>query len=158
MDSRFKLVMLGAAFLLFIASAGAASAAPPINACSLLTSAQVSDVLGTSVGAGTALFPTDTKDCQWRTTGTGSKISVQLFLKDARAFAYAKMAGSNKVIVPASGIGDDAVYTSSQGTPSVLSVKKGDVVFDVHVLSYGLSDDKVKTIEKQLALNVVAKL
>jgi hypothetical protein len=151
-------VILVALFAFAVATTPAAHAAPPTDACSLLSPAQVSEVAGTSVGAGTALLPTDTKDCQWRPTGAGAKIRVQLFLKDPQALAMAKTPVAGKIVVAASGIGEDAVYTSSQGTPSVLTVKKGNVVFSVHVLSYGLADDKVKTMEKTLALNVLAKL
>lgn len=156
MNPRLTVVRIVAVFLVFIGSVGVANAAPPPNACSLLTPAQVSEVFGTSVGAGSPLFPTDTKDCQWR--ATGAKIRAQLFLKEEGAFARAKMAIPGKVVSSASGIGDEAVYTGSQGTPSVLSVKKGSVVFDVHVLSYGLQDDKVKAMEKTLALEILAKL
>lgn len=156
MNSGVKFVAIAA---LVVACAGGARityAAPPTNACSLLTTAQVSAVVGASVGAGTPLFPTDTKACRWRSTE--AKLQVQLFLKDVRAFASAKMAFPGKVVTSASGIGDDAVYTSSQGTAAVLSVKKGSVSFNIHVLKYGLPDDKVKAMEKQLALDVLAKL
>lgn len=155
MNSRLKIVAIAA---LFIACAGGARityAAPP-SACSLLTPAQVSKVVGASVAAGTPLFPTDKKVCQWRSTE--AKIQVQLFLRDAQAFASAKMAFPGKVVVSASGIGDDAVYTSGGGTPAVLSVRKGTVSFNIHVLKYGLPDDKVKAMEKTLALDVLKKL
>lgn len=155
MNSKSKLVLtISILAMLILASGRTAFAAPPTNACSLVTAAEVSAVVGTSVGSGTPLFPTDKKVCRWR----GAEIQVQLFLKDAQAFARAKMAFPGKIVVAAGGIGDDAVYTSGEGTPAVLSVKKGDVAFDVHVLKYGLPDDKVKAMEKTLALDVLAKL
>lgn len=159
MNSRIKCAAIAA--VLIIACIGGAritNAAPPTNACSLLTSAQVSDAVGTAVGEGTPLFAAHPKDCQWRATAARTNIRVQLFLKDAQALAYAKVPITGKVVVSAGSIGDDAVYTTFQGTASVLSVKKGDVVFDVHVLSYGMPDDKVKAIEKALALKILAKL
>jgi hypothetical protein len=156
-NMRFKLAMIVAAFFVSVV-AGSVQAAPPTNACSLLTPAQVSEVVGASVGAGAPLFPTNTKDCQWRTTGTGAKILVQIFLKDPQAFVYIKTPVPGVTKVAASGIGDDALYSSAGRTPSVLSVKKGDAVFNVHVLSSGLADDKVKAMEKTLALKVLAKL
>ena len=152
---KFKLTVMIAVFFGFaVASVRTTYGAPPTNACALLTTAQVSAVVGTSVSAGTPLFPTDKKVCRWH----GTKIQVQLFLKNAEAFASAKMAFPGKVVVSASGIGDDAVYTSGGRTPAVLSVRKGDVSFNLHVLSYGLPDDKVKAMEKALALDVLAKL
>jgi hypothetical protein len=157
MKAGLKLTaVFGVLFVFFVGGARIALAAPPKNACSLLTTAQVSAVVGTSVGAGTPLLPTDTKACRWH--ADAAKIQVQLFLKDAQAFAMAKMPFSGKTVVSASGIGDDAVYTSGGGTPAVLSVRKGDVSFNVHVLKYGLPDDKVKAMEKTLALDVLAKL
>jgi len=137
-----------------------AYAAPPKDACALLTSAQVSAVLGVTVGAGTPLTPTSTNLCHWGTanpTGKGPKKGLMLTLQNPLAFAYAKMpAGHGIVKVPVSGIGDDAVYGTSPGYPTVLTVKKGDVVFVVHV--NGFPDDEIKAKEKQLALDVLAKL
>lgn len=157
MDLKCAMRISAGALLLFaMGSLRVAEAAPPIDACSLLTTAEVSAVVGASVGGGTPLFPTDTRVCHWRTTEF--KIQVQLFLKDAQAFAHAKMAFPGKVVVSTSGIGDDAVYTSGGGAPAVLSVKKGDVSFDVHVLKYRLSDEKIKAMEKHLASEVLARL
>lgn len=158
MSPRFKFVAIAAVFVSYVGGARITNAAPPANACSLLTSAQVSDAVGTAVDAGTPLFASHPKDCQWRSTAARTNIRVQLFLKDAQALTYAKIPISGKIVTGASGVGDDAVYTTFQGTASVMTVKKGDVVFDVHVLSYGMPDDKVKAIEKTLALKILAKL
>lgn len=155
MNSRVMLVAIAAVLVACAGSARITYAAPPANACSLLTPAQVSAVVGAPVGAGTPFSPTNTKACRWLAIGAAVKIQVQLFLKDARTFAYTKMLTHGVV---ASGIGDDAIYSTAPRGPSILSVKKGDAVFDVHVLSYGLADDKVKTMERTLALNVLAKL
>jgi hypothetical protein len=148
---------MGACFLVFaLATARGAQAAPPADACSLLTTAQVNAVLGVTVGAGT---PLTAKVCHW---GTGSAVDkahkgAMITLQDARAFAYAKMQVGNGIIkVPVRGIGDDAVYGTTPEYPTVLTVKKGDVVFVVHV--NGFSDDQIKAKEKTLALDVLAKL
>ena len=155
MNGKLKLALaFFGLFGFFICGTRVASAAPPTNACSLLTAAQVSAIVGAPVGAGSPLIPSSPKECQWRATAAGSKIRVQLFLKDARAFALAKMPLQGIAKVAVSGIGDEAVYS----TGPVLSVKKGNVVFDVHVLSYGLPEDKAKAMEKSLALDVLAKL
>lgn len=138
-----------------------ALAAPPTDACALLTPAQVGAVLGITVGAGTPLIPANTKLCQWGAVslaGKGmAKKGVMLTLQNPMAFAYAKMPVGHGIIkVPVSGIGDDAVYGTTPGYPTVLTVKKGDVVFVVHV--NGFPDDQIKAKEKQLALDVLAKL
>jgi hypothetical protein len=162
MKSGLKLkVILGVLFVFFLGRGRIALAAPPTNACSLLTTAQVSAVLGVPVEAGKPLAPTITKVCHWGAInaareGMTSK-GAMLTLQDAGAFAYAKMPVGHGIIkVPVSGIGDDAVYGTTPGYPTVLTVKKGDVVFVVHV--NGFSDEQIKAKEKTLALDVLAKL
>ena len=152
--------ILAAVFLLALGNTRTAYGAPPKDACSLLTPAQVSAVLGIKVGAGKPL-PGNSKLCHWgapvlMAKGTTKK-GVMLTLQDPMAFAYAKMpVGHGITKVPVSGIGDDAVYGTTPGYPTVLTVKKGDVVFVVHVT--GFPDDQIKAKEKTLALDVLAKL
>lgn len=78
-------------------------------------------------------------------------------LQDPRAFAYAKMPvghGVNKT--PVSGIGDDAVSGTTPGLGTVLTVKKGSVVFVVHV--FGFPTDEAEAKEKALAIQVLSKV
>jgi len=83
---KFKLSLFSVALLAFaFGSACAAYAAPPTDACSLLTPAQVGAVLGPKVAAGKALMA---KACVWR--GAPGK-GVNLILIDLQAFAAAKM-------------------------------------------------------------------
>jgi len=130
--------------------------APPVPACSLLTQAQVDAALGVSAkpGQGSA------KICNWAeaTAAAGRKKSVALSLQDAKAFDFAKAASSsaNVVKTTVSGIGDDAVYVTVTGVTTTLTVKKGDVYFEIHV--YGFADAQTRTLEKTLALDVIAKL
>jgi hypothetical protein len=65
-------------------------------------------------------------------------------------------AGNGIVKTPSGGIGDDAVYGTSPGASTVLTVKKGEAVFVVHVT--GFSENEIKTKEKTLALDVIARL
>ena len=156
----FTIVIGFASAIFALGGARTAYAAPPTDACALLTPAQVSAVLGLKVDAGTPL-PGNSRLCHWGAAvvmakGT-SKKGVMLTLQDPMAFTYAKMpAGHGIVKVPVSGIGDDAVYGTTPGFPTVLTVKKGDVVFVVHV--NGFPDDQIKAKEKTLALDVLAKL
>ncbi|HLW80888.1 MAG TPA: hypothetical protein VKS20_02485 [Candidatus Acidoferrales bacterium] len=161
MNSKLKFALaFGILGVLTLGNGAAASAAPPANACSLLTPAQVSAVLGVKVGAGTS-FPGNSKLCHWGAAavlakGTTKK-GVMLTLQDPLAFTYAKMpVGHGIVKVPVSGIGDDAVYGTTPGYPTVLTVKKGNVVFVVHV--NGFPDDQIKAKEKTLAKDILAKL
>jgi hypothetical protein len=157
MKSRYSEILLFAVLAVFAACMSHPTyAAPPTDACSLLTQAQVSAVLGVNVGPGQNLTP---KMCHWSEPGqTGPKRKgAMLVLQDAQAFAYAKMPVGNGITkVPVSGIGDDAVYGTTPGFPTVLTVKKGNLTFVVHVS--GFPDDQIKAKEKTLALDVLAKL
>ncbi|MHB8524741.1 MAG: DUF3558 domain-containing protein [Candidatus Acidiferrales bacterium] len=158
--SKFAIGVLALA-ILALGSAKVSRAAPPTDACSLLTAAQVSAVLGISVGPGKPLSPTNTTLCHWGdpvlfAKGTKRK-GVMLTLQNPMAFTYAKMpAGHGIAKVPVSGIGDDAVYGTTPGYATVLTVKKGDDVFVVHVT--GFPNDQIKAKEKILAQCVIEKL
>lgn len=162
MNAKLKFVAaIFVLFTFFIGGPRVASAAPPTDACSLLTTAQVSAVLGVTAETAKPLAPTITKVCHWGASGTAGKGSsrkgVMLTLQDPKAFAYAKMPVGNGITkVDVSGVGDDAVYGTTPGFPTVLTVKKGDVVFVVHV--NGFTDDEIKAKEKTLALDVLARL
>jgi hypothetical protein len=160
-----------AVFIFGGATAPSASAAPPDDACSLLTPAQVSAVLGVSVGAGSHQSPKYLKTCTWTQPNgpmIGSK-NVALSLKTVEAFkntqtqieqagalAKAEKSDAQPAVTPISGIGDDAYY-STDGAHASLSVKKGDVAFNVAVRG-DFPSDQVKAMEKTLASQILSKL
>ena len=68
-----------AIFILGAAMAHSVNAAPPDDACSLLTPAQVTGALGVSVAAGTYVTPTFRKTCTWSaTTNGGGTVTLNL--------------------------------------------------------------------------------
>lgn len=126
--------------------------------CSLLTPAQVSAVLGASVGAGKSLVTTV---CDWTVPNQPAGVSakrVTVTLQKPLAFAYAKAPVNSKEITKTAvtGIGDDAVYGTVAGQAATLTVKKGDVVFVVRVSGFPL--DQLEDKEKTLAKEIVGKL
>ncbi len=137
--------------------AHAASADP----CSLLTPAQVSAVLGASVGEGKRVV---SRLCDWSVSGEAagtSRKKVTLTLQDERAFAYAKAPVGNGITkTPVSGIGDDAVYGTTPHVGTVLTVKKGATVFTVRVYGYDETKDveQIKEKEKTLALQALQRI
>lgn len=152
---------------IFIFSSGAerrASAAPPTDACSLLTPAQVSAVLGVPA-AGNALGP---KGCIWVQTGVkpGSpkaRVDIVILITQAytQAYAVAKMPNSPTSATHVSGLGDDAYYLSmTSGQGMELRVKKGSVAFGILVQRSGtlFTPDQIKTKEKTLAQDALAKM
>ena len=158
MKSRYSIALLcGALAVCAACISQTAYGAPPTDACSLLTQAQVSAALGVNVGPSQHLV--GPKMCVWPSPGhSGPKSKrASLELKDPRAFAYAKMpVGHGITKTPVSGVGDDAVSGGRPGLSPILTVKKGDVVFVVTVDGFPPDDAAAK--EKTLALEVLAKL
>lgn len=148
------LVVLGVAGLL--ASVSAASAAPPTDACALLTAAQISAALGVTAGEGKAVGPSL---CQWTAPGkNGGSERVAVTIGNAQKFAYAKVPVNSPSIkkIPVSGVGDDAVFGTTAGLAASINVKKGDVYFAVSLMSVPL--DKAQGVATTLAKDILAKL
>lgn len=95
-----------------------------------------------------------------RTPSKGKKVT--LTISNERAWEYAKApVGNSLTIMPASGICDDAVYTTikrvTPGLGTTLYLKKGSSYFVVHV--YGFPDQaKAMAMEKTLATQACSKL
>lgn len=170
MRSQTGLGAVIVAVLIIAAAPPSAAPAPPTDACPLLTQAEVSAVVGVAVGAGKHITPTYLKSCQWAPPG-GATVqfgSVLLALESAASWQSAKamlQAVANApndskkggiTMTPASGIGDDALY-SSVGNYTKLIVKKGDVAFQI-VISSKDPIEKKRDMEKALASKVLAKL
>ena len=139
-------------------------AAPPADACSLLTPAQVSAVLGVPA-AGKGLGP---KACIWAQTDVkpGSprrRVSVVILIMQAytQGYAVAKMPNAPTSATHVGGLGDDAYYLSmTSGETMELRVKKGSVAFGILVQRSGtlFTPDQIKDKEKTLAQDVLSKL
>jgi hypothetical protein len=158
MNLKFKLALIRIVFSVFaLVASRTAYAAPPTDACSLLTVAQVRAVLGVQVAADT---PDPKKLCSWHAPGAPGSKQAGVTLWNPGAFPSADRALPGFVIIPVKGIGDDAAYTGAKGSGYEggykLFVKKGGVVFSVTVLGFPVDETKEK--EKTLALNVLAKL
>ncbi len=163
MDSKYSFLAAVVFLLSFgICSARDAYGAPPPDPCSLLTQAQVSAALGAIVEAPHLDAP---KLCRWATPKQPNPVNARtviLTISSERAFGFAKtpVVSSTKA-VPASDVGDDAVYAvsvdASGYSTAQLYVKKGGAYFVVHV--YGFPDQtKIMEIEKTLALQACSKL
>lgn len=125
----------------------------PDDACSLLTEAQISAVLGANVGAGKPAAPTL---CQWSDAG-GAKV-VNLFLMTAQEFERHKaFVDKGMTTTPASGIGDDAFFQTGRSYGTLVEVKKGAGAFQVKVNGPFTTDQK-QAMEKTLAQDVLAKM
>ena len=163
-------VIVAVATLVF-AAVPSAGAATTDDACALVTQAQISAAVGASMGAGTHVTSTYVKTCTWTPSGGATKDvkSVTVSYQDAGSYdagkrlmqqaqAAAAKEGTGKMTSEsATGIGDDAYYTTMGTGYTGLMLKKGNVALKVAV--YGdMPADKKKAVEKTLALQALSKL
>lgn len=154
----------------FSAASPTSNAAPPSDACSLLTKAQISAVVGVPVGDGSSVAGYS-KMCTWKPAGGQAEgfQMVTLNLESATSYQAAKSMLQAVVNSPAnqsaqksitmtavSGLGDDAMF-SSVGGYSKLIVKKGDTVFQIVVYSNAPIERK-RDLEKALAAKALSGL
>lgn|SRR6185437_2604129 len=144
---------VSSAFLVFtLSSLQIADAAPPTDACALVTPAQVSAALGVTVGAGEHVVPSSTTLCGFG-SDTAKKRVVTAIIK-VTMFTNEKTPFKGITKESASGIGDEAHYITTPGFGTGLSVRKGNFAFKVRV--YGFPLDQIKAKEKTLALNALS--
>ena len=128
------------------------------NACALLTTAQVTAALGTAVEAGVPMVASKPTTCGWAPPGgpqiDGKKVTLTLSTPNSFELAKKPMNGIEKT--PLSGVGDDAVFITTPGFGTGLSVRKGNSAFQVRV--GGFKPDQEKQIEKALALEILKKV
>ena len=128
----------------------------PTDPCSLPSQAQVGAALGVSVSAGKASGNTI---CRWAGPDghPGANPALVVTIQDAKAFEFAKSPSKSATLVKgAAGGGDDSSINMIGTMTAILTVKKGDTYFELHV--YGLPIDHTKTVETTLGKEVVANL
>jgi hypothetical protein len=144
--ARTTMAAIIGAVLIIGANSTPLRAAPAADSCSLLTEAQVSGVLGVSVGAGQHVGGASL--CGWSqpsdTNHTGKRVVLDLFgpmgsLTPADRFTNAKTPVKGITKTPVSGIGDDAYYIMTPGLGAGLNVKKGSSVFQIRVYGFPLA-------------------
>ncbi|MFZ0415749.1 MAG: hypothetical protein WBD23_06130 [Candidatus Acidiferrales bacterium] len=166
MSMKSKLAMfLMVSFVFSLCGSSAAYAAPPADACSLLTSAQVSAVLGVSVGPGERISPKSTAMCGWEVLGQKGldrkRVVLNIYTQMGSAspverFNRAKTPIQGIPKEPVTGVGDDAIFATTPGFGTGLIFRKGNAAFDLRI--YGFPIDEIKAKEKTLALDVLARL
>ena len=131
--TRLPLIVV---LLTFAFTAQSVSAAPT-DACSLLTSAQVSAVLGVQVGEPKHPFPNSTTTCEWdaASSGKGMPDDVAISLITPQQFAMGKIQVHRTTKTPASGTGDDATYIKAGALSLALEVLKGSNAISLRLRS-----------------------
>ena len=135
------------------------------DACSLLTQAQVSAVLGVQVGPGEHIVPNNIAMCGWSQPGhhgmSDKKVVLTLYTQlgtrtPVDRFNTAKTPIQGVTKTPVSGIGDEAFYSTASGLGTALVVRKGNTPFHVDV--HGFPVEQAKEKEKTLAGEILSKL
>jgi hypothetical protein len=162
----FSLLIAG---LVGLFNVGAVIAGAPSDACALLTAPEVSSALGAVVGQGQPVIPNNTTLCGWSEQGVpaGTARNVTLSLMTVKSFENGKTPMTGITKTPVSGIGDDAYFIEPPATVSGLSVRKGDVCFQIKARSNPgwfktgktpASQEKDRGVDRALALEVLKKL
>jgi hypothetical protein len=154
---RIISISIWALFFSAVVMCAQSPAADAGNACSLLTTSQVSAALGGDVAAGEAAVP---KKCRWKQPAPPGLVA-DLDLWDPKTVESAKSTATltHTTVTAVPGLGDDAFYLSRMQVQSeILYVKKGSHAFSVHIMGKKLSNEEMRAKEKALAQNVVAKL
>jgi hypothetical protein len=118
--------------------------------------------MGTSVPIGANLpgrpAPTFSKTCGWNEAGSTSPTAkrVVLAIITLQSFATGKILLQGITKTPVNGVGDDAYYITTPGLGTGLNVKKAGSALQVRV--YGFPVDQIKSMEKTLAENALAKM
>jgi hypothetical protein len=105
--------------------------AAPVDACKLVTSAEVGAVVGASVVQEAPINGPTSSSCHWK----GGAVTVVVATMSASMFQTGKKIMSP---MPVSGIGDEAYQTGFSPTMTKLTVRKGANAITVTVL--GLKD------------------
>jgi hypothetical protein len=150
--------MRAVAVIVFAFVTAVTAAAVTEDACSVLTPAQISAVVGTTVGAGEYVTPTFKRTCTWKATKPGGAVAFVTFYINQGPGAYDQ--GVSRPlpgikIDSVSGVGDGAFFAVLPPNVGMI-VKKGGTSFKVAV--YGsASIDKKEAMEKALAQQAVGK-
>jgi hypothetical protein len=138
---------------------------PAPDACSLLTTAEVSAVLEVASQPGKHLVESSPKACIWSsdagTVASGRRVTLSILA--AASFNIGKSAMTPRVtIVPVTGIGDEAYYEVFTADSPFLVVRKGGTAFSIRILNglklkaFGLDQEKAK--EADLAKAAAGRL
>ena len=145
------------------------NAAPPGDACALLTAPQISTALGATVGAGKPILPNHATVCTWLEQGVpeGTERNVSVALMTPKSFEIGKTPMTGITKTPVNGVGDDAYFVEAHGMAGGLNVKKGDICFQVRTRSNPQwfktgktpeSEAKDQAVDRALALEILKKL
>ena len=142
------------------------------DACTLLTAAQVSSVLGVQVDEGAYSLPGHSQFCIWKESGKSEMTAQNVQVKFLTSQQYEAPKTGPFAKGPENGLGNEAYWAYTPGIGFTLSVQKGSRYFRVQSrpIPQGVArksdtpadkakwDEKEKTVEKAIASEVLKKL
>ncbi len=133
----------------------AAAPAPVIDACQVLTPAEISSALGVPIDTGKG----SNVICFWSQTGRPGDSAVKLVLNFSQVavFNREKAASGNVTVTPAPGIGDDAIFVRSQLGTSLLN-RNGATSIGVAKRNKRLPQAALMARERALGLAAAARI
>jgi hypothetical protein len=133
--------------------------APPTDACSLLTTAQVSAALGGSVGPGRSLAK---GLCQWTQQGKPGDVLLKLDVNLITPEHFTRLKTVTVgTVTNVGGLGDEAFYsmfTQGQTTLTTLNIKKGSAAVTIRVSGGTKPAEEYQAKEKAVAVALVPKI
>jgi hypothetical protein len=163
MRSHSRLAVIGG-MILALQGGAARAAGAAADACTFLSQTRVSTVLGDALDAGRHIGPGSAL-CGWGElddpSHSGRHVLLTIYrpvgkISPVERFENGKTPIPGIEKTPVGGVGDDAYYIDTPGFGLGLNVKKGRSAFQVKV--FGFPPELIKTFEKALAQNVLAKL
>lgn len=127
-----------------------------IDACALLTSAEIQAALGKPIGAGVKEDPSgNSTGCDWEGANETDGVAITLTIDEFDQEFWTTVKGTEGV-EPMSGIGEEAVR--GWVTTSLLMVKHESMEIDLAVVSVFLEDPAIKAALETLGKLVVSRL
>jgi len=134
--------------------------APVTDSCAVLTAAEISSVLSVPIDPGKHFSPSNTIMCSWFMTGGSGDAGVRLVLNFTTLDYFQKeKAPTNPrvTMTPASGIGDDAYYITTEFGTS-LFIRKGNTAIGFSIRDKTLPTDQLMAKERTLGLKAAARI
>jgi hypothetical protein len=132
---------------------------PVADSCLVLTSAEISAALGIPVDPGKHTLATSDLMCNWPRTGAAPATEPALVLNfnSLAVFNREKAASGNVKVTPATGIGDEAFYVTSQLGTSLL-IRKGNTTIGFSIHDKTLPTPKAMAMENTLGMEAAARI
>jgi hypothetical protein len=125
------------------------------NSCSLLTQSEVATALGKASDAGSPPSGGG-NSCVWSASDM-SFSTVEVSVIDVQTFDDTANPGAMMTVKQVRGVGDSAYYLEA-GSEVILNVRKGDLAFNVTILSPDITTARAESAEVPLAKAILGRI